>query len=577
MTSREGSLIVGVAGRPRIGDDKFDSTTVAHRILSLYRSDGERFAAQLRGPFALFVVDEEPRRVVLAVDRMGIESLSWGNDSNTLAFGSSSLEVARALSAPLRINHQALYGFMLSHVIAGPDTAFSGVRKVPAACMIVIDRGRASVRRYWNPELRGGDTIADVETLRKSVLPAIARGVAACEPEPHERTGSFLSGGLDSSTVTGLLARHTDRRSPAFSVGFGVEKFNELEFARLASAQFQCPHHEYEVTADDIVDAVPRIAAAYDEPFGNSSAVPTYYCAKFAKSHGVDHLLAGDGGDELFGGNDRYVRQRVFEHYRRVPAWLRTSIAEPLASCFDPESSTFVLRKFSSYVRQARVPLPERYESWNMIYNEGANNVFDAEFLATVDPEGPVLEMRATWDSCPSTDLLDRMHWYDWKYTLADNDLRKVTRMCELAGVRVSFPMIDEGVIDLSLRVPSQAKIAGNQLRAFYKSAVRGFLPEGIINKTKHGFGLPFGVWLKTHRPLQELVHDSLASLMNRGYLSRSFIERTLAEQRGGVADYYGSAIWDMLMLEQWLRGLEGRGASAVQAAATACAANAAR
>jgi asparagine synthase (glutamine-hydrolysing) len=212
-----------------------------------------------------------------------------------------------------------------------------------------------------------------------------------------------------------------------------------------------------------------------------------------------------------------------------------------------------------------------------MIYNEGASNVFDPEFLATVDPEDPVREMRATWNSCPSADLLDRMHWYDWKYTLADNDLRKVTRMCELAGVRVSFPMIDEGVIDLSLQVPSQAKIAGNQLRAFYKSAVRGFLPEAIINKTKHGFGLPFGVWLKTHKPLQELVYDSLASLKNRRYLSRSFIERAIAEHKDGEADYYGSAIWDMLMLEQWLRAFEGRGASSAHTAAAASGSHAAR
>jgi asparagine synthase (glutamine-hydrolysing) len=301
------------------------------------------------------------------------------------------------------------------------------------------------------------------------------------------------------------------------------------------------------------VEQVPRIAAAYDEPFGNSSALPTFCCARFAKSHGVDHLLAGDGGDELFGGNDRYVRQKVFEHYGRLPSWLRNALVQPLAERFDPDTSPLLLRKFSSYVRQARVPLPERYESWNMIYREGAAEVFDADLIATVDTAHHLRKMQATWDECPSDDLLDRMLWYDWKFTLADNDLRKVVRMCELADVRVSFPMLDEAVVDLSLQVPSSAKINGNELRSFFKSSVRDFLPREIIDKKKHGFGLPFGVWLKTHRPLQELVYDSLNDLKGRHLLNRKFIERVAEEHREGHASYYGYAIWDLMMLEQWL------------------------
>jgi asparagine synthase (glutamine-hydrolysing) len=484
---------------------------------------------------------------------MGIESMAWGNNGHALAFGTAASEVARALFATPDLNRQALFNFMLSHVVASPDTAYAQVQKLPPATYLLSDRGRIGLHRYWQPDFQSAPA-ADGEALRAAVLSTLAHGVAAAEPEPFEHTGSFLSGGLDSSTVTGLLAQHTQRRASAFSVGFGVEKFNELAYARMASERFQCPHYEYEVTADDIVAVVPRIAAAYDEPFGNSSAVPTFYCANFAKSHGIDHLLAGDGGDELFGGNERYVRQKVFEHYQHLPRWLRASVAEPLAARLNPESSPFPLRKFASYVTQARVRLPERYESWNMIYREGATQVFDAEFLASVDTGYPLRKMRETWEECPSKDLLDRMHWYDWKYTLADNDLRKVTRMCELAGVRVSFPMIDEEVVDLSLKVPSRSKIRGRELRSFFKSAVKDFLPAGIISKKKHGFGLPFGVWLKTHRPLQELVYDSLNTLKNRHYVSRHFIERAIGEQEAGEADYYGSAIWDMLMLEQWLQ-----------------------
>ncbi len=210
-----------------------------------------------------------------------------------------------------------------------------------------------------------------------------------------------------------------------------------------------------------------------------------------------------------------------------------------------------------SYVQQARVPLPERFETWNLFYREGMASTFDPDFLASIDLEHPMRKMREAWESCPSPELLDRMLWYDWKYTLADNDLRKVSRTCELAGVRVSYPMLDEDVVDLSIRVPSNVKIAGGELRTFFKRSVRDFLPGEIIAKKKHGFGLPFGQWLKTYEPLQEIVYDCMGGLKQRAILSRGFIDRVAEEHRTGHASYYGYAIWDMVTLELWLRSHE--------------------
>jgi asparagine synthase (glutamine-hydrolysing) len=193
------------------------------------------------------------------------------------------------------------------------------------------------------------------------------------------------------------------------------------------------------------------------------------------------------------------------------------------------------------------------------VYREGPARVFDPEFLRSVEPSHPLRQMRECWERCPSTDLLDRMLWYDWKLTLADNDLRKVSRMCELMGVRVSYPMLDEEIVDLSIRIPSSSKIAGSELRTFFKRAVREFLPEEIIRKEKHGFGLPFGQWLKTHAPLQELVYETLDSLRARAILHREFIDRVANEHRAGHPGYYGYAIWDMVMLEQWLQSVSAR------------------
>jgi asparagine synthase (glutamine-hydrolysing) len=198
--------------------------------------------------------------------------------------------------------------------------------------------------------------------------------------------------------------------------------------------------------------------------------------------------------------------------------------------------------------------LPERFESWNLIYREGAERIFTPEFIESVDLNSLFTQMRDVWNSCPSDDTLDRMLWYDWKFTLADNDIRKVSRMCELAGVRVSYPMLDEEFVELSVSVPSDFKIHGYELRTFFKSAVKGLVPDVVITKEKHGFGLPFGVWLKADSALQELVYGSVESLGRRGIFQPDFLRRVIAEHRDGHASYFGYAIWDLVMLEQWLQ-----------------------
>jgi asparagine synthase (glutamine-hydrolysing) len=545
----DGGVVVALVGRPRIEGATADATPAS--LHEAYRADGVGMLARLRGDFALAIVDLGADRALLAIDRMGIQSLAWCHADSALIFGSSAAAVARSRSGRPELNRQTLFDFMLGHMVPAPDTAFAGVAKLNAGTYLTLERGALAIRRYWHPDFARASG-AELAALAREVQAVIGRAIARCAP--GERTGTFLSGGLDSSTVTGMFSKSRSAPVHAFSVAFGVEEFNELSYARLASERFGCEHHVYEVTPADIVELVPRIAAAYDEPFGNSSAVPTFCCARMARSAGFEHLLAGDGGDEIFGGNARYVRQQVFEHYARVPAVLRKLLVDPVADLFDPESSPLPFRKLSSYVRQARVPLPERLESWNMIYREGASTVFDPEFLAGVDASYPLRKMHEFWDECPSRDLLDRMLWFDWKVTLADNDLRKVSRMCELAGVRVSYPMIDEELVDLSLRIPSAAKIANGELRTFFKRAVADLLPAEIIRKKKHGFGLPFGQWLKTDARLKELVFGSLDSLRRRDILNRAFVQRVLDEHGSGHAGYYGYAIWDMLMLEQWLQ-----------------------
>ncbi len=531
-----GGVTVAVQGKPS-----------AQAIHSAYLAQGPQFLAGLLGAFALVIHDENNERVLLAIDRMGIERLTYAIDGERVLFGTSAEQVVGFPGLTRRVRAQALYDFLMMHMIPAPQTVYEGVQKLSAASAVVIERGSHRVYTYWKPQFRERQP-ERFETLRDDLHSSLEAAVRDCSPD--EATGSFLSGGLDSSTVSGKLAQVAGR-AKTFSIGFGVEAYNEIEFAQVAARHFKCDAFEYHVTAQDIVAAFPLIANIYDEPFGNSSAVPSYFCALRARERGVTHLLAGDGGDEIFGGNERYARHKVFDAYFRIPQFLRRGLVEPIATHLPGKPK--LLQKIRSYVEQARIPLPERLETWNFAYREGST-MLEPDFAATVDPRVPFKLMDDVYAAAPCDSTLNKMLYYDWQFTLADNDLRKVNTMCELAGVKVSYPMLDARVVDLSNRVTPSQKMAGLELRSFYKRAMQGFLPEQILRKTKHGFGLPFGDWLKTHEPLAQLIYGYLTDLKSRRIVRARFLDDLIESQRSGHASYYGYAIWDFAMLEAWLQ-----------------------
>jgi asparagine synthase (glutamine-hydrolysing) len=326
-----------------------------------------------------------------------------------------------------------------------------------------------------------------------------------------------------------------------------------MAYARLAARHFRAEHHEHYVTPEEVVDAIPRVAAYYDQPFGNSSAVPAFICARLAREAGVATLLAGDGGDELFGGNTRYARQKLFAAYDGVPRPLRTLLVEPLLLGVPGVARLPLARKAASYVAQARTPMPERLEAWNLLARLGPAEVLDAELLARVTPHAAVRDMRGTWAACEARHLVNRMLAYDWKYTLADNDLPKVRETARAAGVAARFPLLDDALVDFSLRLDPAWKLKGLRLRWFFKEALRGFLPDQILAKKKHGFGLPFGVWLASTPRLREFAESSLATLRGRGIVRDAFLDRLIGEVLGRHPAYYGEMVWVLMMLEQWL------------------------
>ena len=552
--TREDDLTVIVRGQPlwRTSATQIaNAPDPAQAVLRAYRTHQASFLELLHGSFAVVVLDTHARTALLAVDRFGIERLTYCLRGPTLAFATSAQAVARAAGGEPRVRLQSLLDYLFFHMIPSPHTVFEGVRKIPPATAITFKDGVISEQIYWQPDFCGERATADsFATLKDSLDAALTAGVTATRLD--RRSGVFLSGGLDSSTVTGYVGRVSSRPPRTFSIGFGISEYDELRYATIANARFQCEPHEYEVGPDDIVAHFAAIAAHYDEPFGNASVLPTLCCALLARRNDVDHLLAGDGGDELFAGNKRYAEQLVFERYQRAPRLLRRAALEPLLRRVPAALRAGPIRRACNYVAQANTPLPQRLESWNLLNRLGFDSVLHPDFAAAVDLGEPQAHMQAVYAASSGKSYINRLLQYDWRLTLADNDLRKVGTMCEAAGVRVSYPMLHPDVVDVSLQVPPGLKMRGMELRTFYKLAMADFLPAEIIGKVKHGFGLPFGLWLQSSPRLAELIKGNLAGLRARRIVQPGMIDWLLQPQAPDNASYYGVLAWTLAMLEQW-------------------------
>lgn len=524
-------------------------------LIKSYEENGEQFLSKMSGGFSLVLIDQEKQKIILAIDPIGQKSLYYAQTKNGLIFGSTADSIIQHPDVGNEIALQSIYDYVYFHQCPSPNTIYSKVNKLEGGQMLTYQAGNITLKRYWMPEFREklpGRMEHSYKELQERLIQVVKNQALSAQS-----TGAFLSGGLDSSSVVGALSMVYPDKANTFTIGFPVEGYDEINYARIASNHFKTKPHEYYLTPEDAVAAIPKIAEHYDEPFGNSSALPTYYCAKFAKENGVDRLLAGDGGDEIFAGNERYAKQLLFESYLSVPGLVRTGFE----SIFNHLPQLLLKQKLfykgKRYLEQANVPLPDRLQDYNFLHRHSADEIFTNEFVEIVNTTAPLQSLRDNYHRPKNATALNRMLYMDWKTTLHDNDLVKVNKMCEMAGVEVVYPMLDMSIIEFSCQIPSAEKLKNRQLRWFYKKAMSGFLPQEIINKSKHGFGLPFGIWLKEFQPLKELAYDSLHDLKKRSYFRVAFIDNAIKMHQSVHASYYGELIWILMMLEQWLQAKE--------------------
>jgi asparagine synthase (glutamine-hydrolysing) len=555
---REGDLLVALMGQVSFDSDELsriaDELGAAAAAARAYQKYGPDCVKQMHGPFALAVSDEARQRGLLAIDRMAVRSLCYATVTGGVVFASTANAVVAHPRVGRRLCRQGIFNYLYQETVPAPGTIYEGVQKLLPGQRVIIAGANARADFYWQlaysdaPELSAEALRAEFRDLLGK---CVARTVTA------DKVGTFLSGGTDSSTIAGVLTQLRGRPVDTYSIGFEAEGFDEMDYARITSRHFGTRAHEYYVTPRDVADAIPMIAAAYDEPFGNASAVPTYCCARLARQDGKTLLLAGDGGDEIFGGNARYAKQKIFEWYGMLPSGLRRGLVEPVLFSGSWVQSIAPLRKAMSYAQQARTPLPDRIEAYNFLEREVLAEVFDPDFLAAVDPHEPRTIAREVYARTTSRSPVNRMMHLDLKKILADNDLRKVNGMCEAAGIEVRYPLLDDELVAFTGRLSARQKVRRLQLRHFFKQALKDFLPPQTLVKAKHGFGLPFGLWLQSDAELRELAHDNLAAFKRRGFVRPGYVDRLLHLHESSHASYFGVMIWIMIMLEHWLRAHE--------------------
>ncbi len=530
-----------------------DLSSTPQQIAALYHLHGFDFVKQLEGAFAIAIWDEKQNRLLLATDPLGIKTLYYTREGAAFLFASRAGSLQASLKEKRSPNAAATVQYLIFSVVTAPLSIYQGIERLPPGHLLNFSGGRESKRRYWDlayVEEKRGTESSWRDRLREQMRAAVHRHL---EGGDRENTGAYLSGGTDSSTVVAFMS---DRFSSVncCSISFPVSGYNEIEYARATAKHFNASHHELCLSPADAIDAIPRVVSYYDEPFANSSALASYHCALLGNRYGLHTMLAGDGGDELFAGNERYASDKRFSVYHSIPRWLRKGIVEPLASLLPANDGPLSLP--GRYIRRANIPNPRRVFSYGVFLSEPPDSIFEPGFLQQAPPEKWMAIADTHFNETQATSELNRIMHLDLKIILADNDLRKVSGTAELAGVRVRYPLLDRQLAEFSGTIPTHLKLKGSRKRYIFKKAMEGILPDAVLHKKKHGFGVPIGDWILQDPKLKSLAQDVLNDprTRQRGYFKVDFYRKISDLHRREHAAFYGEVIWYLVALELWHR-----------------------
>jgi asparagine synthase (glutamine-hydrolysing) len=516
-----------------------DTEVIAH----LYEERGVGFVEELRGMFAIALWDRLERRLVLARDRFGIKPLYYRIADGTLSFASELKALLHQPGFERRVDLDALEAFLAFNSIPAPLTIFEEARKLPAGHVLVSKGADVSLRRYARPrpvdtgETRRESEAELAEELRERLRDSVRAHLVSDVP-----VGVLLSGGIDSSALAALAARESPYRISTFSIGFEERSFNELEQARLVAEQYSTDHHEL-VVRPDAVELLPKLAEAFDEPFADSSALPTYLVSELA-SKDVKVALSGEGGDELFGGYYTYVADTLAPRVGRL-AQVARPLVELLPSSSAKASFDYRAKRF---VRAAHLPPLERHHAWKEIFSPEAR-------AALLDGRGEALDpldlYRARYAETEGADELARLQDVDTGIYLVDDLLVKTDRASMAHSLEARVPFCDPVVAELALALPRRLKVRGLAKKRLLRRAVAPLLPARILRARKQGFSIPAAAWLRGD--LQPFAREVLApaAVARQGYFRPDAVTALVDQHAAGREDL-SRQLWGLLAFTLW-------------------------
>jgi asparagine synthase (glutamine-hydrolysing) len=536
---------------------QFRTHTDTEVIVHAYEQWGDSAVDRFRGMFAFALWDEPKRRLLLVRDRLGVKPLYYSPTASGITFGSEIKSLLEDSDVPRDWSAEALDAYLTLQYVPCPQTMYRGIWKLPPGHLLVAERGRVSTKRYWDLRFTGdGNPAREDEYLEQ--LDALVNESVRLRLISDVPLGAFLSGGIDSSAVVASMAETCAGRVVTTTVGFDEQGFNELEYARAVARHLGVEQHET-IVRPDIVDLLPKLAWHFDEPFADSSAVPTYYVSQAAREH-VTVALSGDGGDELWAG---YTRHRVEQWELTARRWLGPA-GGTLAGRLARHLPLSV--KGARSVRHLALSPAEAYarkHAYGLFESDVRGALYSHDFTNQVRHADPFAGFRAAYDACSSNDPLDRALYVDVKTYLVDDIMTKVDRMSMAVSLEAREPLLDHKLLEFAAAVPTSLKLKNGRSKYLLRRLLERRIPRAIVDRPKHGFEAPIGAWLRG--PLAPMVDSLLLDgrLRDRGIFDDRAVEGIWRQHQEGRQDHR-HRLWSLVMLELWFRRfLDGQTAPA--------------
>jgi len=561
MTNEDGSVQVVfngeiynfVALRQRLegASHTFRTRCDTEVIVHLYEDEGPDCFTHLNGMFAVAIWDANRRRLVLGRDRLGQKPLVYRLEPGRLLFASELKSLLQVPGVPRKIDPSAVDEYLTYQYVPHPNTIFRDIKKLPPGHRAVYQDGDWDVKPYWTIDFARESKRPEahyVEQLRELLDSSVQLRLQSDVP-----LGAFLSGGVDSSLIVALMQKHADRAVRTFSIGFPVPEYDETPFARRVAAHLGTEHEEFQVTPDAVA-ILPRLIDQFDEPFADSSAVPTWYVSQLAREH-VTVALTGDGGDELFAGYPRYRAVRLGRYFDALPRpfrWMMSARfwqrlpASPRQKC--------LCRRFKRFTEALALPPPRRYLDWIAIFNESRRaELYSDDFLADLPDSDPYAFLGTTWARADGRDGVTAASLTDLATYLPCDLMTKVDMASMAHGLECRQPFLDHRLVELAAAMPISLKYRLGRGKRILRKAFDKLLPRHVWRRAKMGFGVPLDRWFR--HELAEMTRDTLLdrSALDRGFFREETVRRLVSEHTAGRFDH-SYRLWSLLVLELWIR-----------------------